>query len=260
MSKITYNRVRGSKSVFVEAKSIGNVAGEKFFILRDDLSRRIQQSSAEYRHLIARARDVQIGAASSISSIAVEDILEDAKKLLDEKNQSAQIKDGSNISINVLSDVLPHCLRTVNTSDVISQHIVLSRANKTAQSIKLTNIVFNQREFAKIILDLLFFCDGFSDNSALETIEKVFYIILNLIGVISINLDDDCKNVLLAIYKHGPNRGIQEDDLIKILSDKMDESRYHKAISTLCKYHCIEVIEAHVYIIESIGFEFEQDS
>lgn len=253
MSKISYNRVRSSANMLKGAQEIGSVAGAEFSNLREDLAYRIQQTSAEYRFLIARARDVQIGSASSTSSIAVEDILDDAKALLEQSHQSTTVND-----VDILADVLPHCLRTSNAQEVAAQHIILS--DKTAQSVKLTNIVFRHQEFCKIILDLLFFCNGFSELSALEMIGKVLYIVLDLLGSIAVKFDDECKNVLLALYKNAPsNQGIQEEKLIAILSDKMDSKSYHSAVKQLCEYKCVEIIDGYVYPVESIGFSIHNE-
>lgn len=253
MSKISYNRVRNSANMLKGAQEIGSVAGAGFSDFRKDLAYRIQQANAEYRFLIARARDVQIGSASSASSIAVEDILDDAKYLLEQSHQSTTVND-----VDILADVLPHCLRASNAQEIGAQHIILS--NKTAQSVKLTNIVFRHQEFCKIILDLLFFCNGFSELSALEMIGKTFYIVLNLLGSIQVQLDDKCKNVLLALYKNAPsNQGIQEEKLIAILADKMDSDSYYFAVKQLCEYKCVEIIDGCVYPVESIGFSIRNE-
>ena len=251
MANISYNRVWEPKDVLKGAREIDSVAGTGFVDLQQDLARRIQRTNAEYSFIIARARDIQIGASASIDSVDVDDLLNEATNFLTEHNIDNKVG-----NIDVVSDVLARCLASATPEDVVAQRIVLS--NQTARSRKLTNIVFKQTDFVRIILDTLFFIKDISAESVLDIIGKSFYILLNVLSSINVDFNQDCKTVLLGLYKNSRfGVGIDEEELKNVLLVDMNQVAYKEAIDTLCKYRCIEIIEGRIYLVESIGFKMK---
>lgn len=249
MARISYNRVWGPKAVLGGAQGIDSVAGTGFDNLQQDLTRRIQKTNAEYSFIIARARDIQIGASAPIDSVDVDDLLNYVINTLTKHGIDYKVG-----NIDVVSDVFARCLASTTPDEAVAQRIELS--DQGARSRKLTNIVFKQTDFVRIILDTLFFATGISEASALEIIGKSFYILLNVLSSIDVEFDQNCKTVLLELYKNSRfGTGIAEEELKNVLSADMDQATYTEAINTLLKYHCVEIIEGRIYLVESIGFK-----
>ncbi len=252
MAKIKFSKTKGITAIKRKSVPVSSVAGEEYEKLHPIVFREIQKKNSEYAIMFRNAENIRVNSQNLSGHLKpeIENTIESLRTYC-AKEQIEYMVDG----INIFSDVLPLCLTSEEAEPPRAQRIKIKNGIVTSR--KINNICFHPQSMLNFVGDILIFGDNFSETSVVTLIVTVFKMILSFFHASKIELDETCGKVILILYENSsPLTGMEKSKLIDTVKDRyptLQDGEITDAIDKLEDYHCIDITDDTVRLIESIS-------
>lgn len=252
MAKIKFSKTKGITGIKKKSVPVSSVAGEEYEKLHPVIFREIQKKNSEYAIMFRNAENIRVNSQDLSGHLKPE--IENTIELLRTYCAKEQVEYMVD-SINIFSDVLPLCLTAEEEEPPRAQRIKIKNGSVTSR--KINNICFHPQNMLNFVGDILIFGDNFSETSAVTLIVTVFKIVLSLIHSSKVELSETCGKVVLTLYENSsPLTGMEKAKLVSTVKDRyptLQDSDIMDAIDELEHYHCVDITDDTVRLIESIS-------